>query len=268
MTKSQSPRKQSPARPAPKSTAPATPKSTAPATPKSTAPATPSPSTNPAFVVVAPPPLASLPNVPEGFVPVDMKYYLGTLPKGAQLTVMAGAVTELRDKFPNYSTVFGTTAPPLPSVLQAFDVANQWSAMHGKLDVLSVYCASQEALAWYEVHGFMARLRPAFTLAVTANAAVASEHPSLTRLFGAQKEIAQKAVTTRKANKQLKAEGKLPIKGKSGQRRKRVAANALLTASQAAPMPATSTTPASTSAAKPTPPRRRRRIADRRRLAT
>ena len=57
-------------------------------------------------------------------------------------------------------------------------------------------------------------------------------------MFGARRDRARLrarsglgwAVATKKANKQLEAEGKMPIKGNVGKRRKRVAANALLAA--------------------------------------
>jgi hypothetical protein len=175
------------------------------------------------------PPAITLAAIPPSFVPVDMKYYSGILPKAAQLAVMAGAVQELKN-FTDFIGVFGKTAPPQASVLQAFDIAAQWSSLHSKMTAYELFCASQEALSWKEVHDYMARLQPAFELAVKSDATVATEHPSLTRLFGAAKEIAAKGVATKKANKQLEAEGKPPIKGKAGKRRKTAAANALFEA--------------------------------------
>jgi hypothetical protein len=187
------------------------------------------PSASPAFVVDPPPPDATILSVPQGFVPVDITNFRGILPKAQQLAVLAGAVNELKD-FPDYADVFGKTAPPYAAVVQAFAIASEWSALRKKIDAYDLYATTEEALAWKEVHDYMARMQPAFELAVKSDASVASLRPSLARLFGAAKEIGKKAAAARKANAQLKAEGKLPTKGKTGKRRRRVAAEALLAA--------------------------------------
>lgn len=184
--------------------------------------------TPPAAVVQAPP-TVTFPAIPESFVPIEIKNYLGVLPKAAQLAVMPGAVQELKN-FADFAAVFGKTAPPQASVAQAFDIATLWSSLRSRTTVFEVFVACQEAMSWKEVHDYIARLQPAFELAVKSDATVGTEHPSLTRLFGAMKEIAAKGVATRKANKQLEAEGKPPIKGKVGKRRKTAAANALFEA--------------------------------------
>jgi hypothetical protein len=215
--------------------------------PASTSAEAPATATALASVAQAPPTI-TLAAIPPSFVPVDMKYYSGVLPKAAQLTVMAGAVQELKS-FADFAGVFGKTAPPQASVVQAFDIAAQWSALHSKMLAYEVFCASQEALSWKEVHDYMARLQPAFALAAKSDATVATEHPSLTRLFGAAKEIAVKGAATKKANKQLEAEGKPPIKGKAGKRRKNAAANALFeAATKGQAQPTAPTAPAATTA--------------------
>jgi hypothetical protein len=210
--------------------------------------ATPAPSPVPvAFVVQAPPPTV-IPAVPADFSPVDIAYYVGVLPKASQRTAMTGAVQELKD-FTDYGLIFGKTAPPLASVLQAFDIANQWSSLRAKMDTFDVFCQSQEALSWNEVHDYMATMQGAFALAVKSDPQIGKEHPSLVGLFTAQKQIAQKAVSTRKANKELVAQGKLPIKGKVGKRRRSVAAKALFDAANSA-----ATASAPTTSAPATPP--------------
>jgi len=199
-------------------------------------------------LLVAPPPETSIPSVPADFVPVSGADYRGFAPKSGELAVMPEAVKELQG-FADFTGVFGKTAPPYAAVVQTFDIANQWSAVRTRLNAFDVYCATQENLAWKDVHAFMDRMKPAFELAVRSDGSVATSLPSLSRLFSVQKVIAQKGVTTRKENKKLEAEGKMPIKGTVGKRRKKAAANALLAAATAPPQAAvTASAPATTTA--------------------
>jgi hypothetical protein len=187
--------------------------------------------------LVPPPPLdLNIPTVPLGFKPIDIRDYTGILPKAAQLAVMAGAVTELQN-FTDFLAVFGKSAPPYAAVVQAFEAASGWSGVRAEIDTFDVYATTQEALAWKLVHEYMVRMSAAFELVIQSDGSVATDNPSLVRLFAAQKEIAQKSASTKKANAQLAAEGKMPTKGKVGQRRKRAAANALLAAAQSTAPP-------------------------------
>jgi len=94
----------------------------------------------------------------------------------------------------------------------------------------------------------MDRLKPAWDLAVMADPDLATQYPGLASLLGAKKAIADKAASTRRANKKAIAEGKAPLHGAVGKQRKNAAKNAayLATTSSAPPQPAPaagSTTP-------------------------
>jgi hypothetical protein len=192
-------------------------------------------------LVSAPPPL-TLPTIPASFTPLDLRYYSGILPKASQLAVVEGAAQEVRD-FADYLAVFGRTAPPQADVAQAFDVAGQWSAGLAKIERLRTYFACGEAQSWQQAHGYMARLQPAFDLAVKAEPTIGAQRPSLSSLFGAQKQIAKKALATKKANQEAIARGEQPTKGKVGKKRKAAAANALY---EAATKPTSATNPSGT----------------------
>ena len=163
---------------------------------------------------------------------------------------MPGVLKELT-RFEDYAGVFGKTAPPLPAVMQTFQAASEWSATRAKAAAFDAYARDQEGMAWRDVHTFMDRMQPAFELAAQGDSTVGTQNPMLSRLFGAQKLIAQKALTTRKANDKLRAEGKLPSKGQVGKRRKKAAANAALEEQEATSAPV-AVTPAEASTAAPT----------------
>jgi hypothetical protein len=202
--------------------------------------AAPSPAGGIIFVVPPPPSTTLLPSVPDGFVAVDLTYYRGYIPRQAQLAVMTETVADVKS-FTNWTAVFGMTAPSQTTVVQAFETAHAWSSFHSSLLELIAYAASEEAKAWYEIHSMGGQIQTSFASAVKSNAELGSQHTALKRFFAVQSEIAQKGAATKKANRQLEAQGKAPIKGKVGKRRKAAAANALF---DAATKPQTPPTPA------------------------
>jgi hypothetical protein len=228
--------------------APATPATTseAPAVPAAIA-AAPAPTQ----IAISPPvPGETVPTPPGGYTPADLAEYRGLLPKGSQLTALPDVIKELR-RFTDYAEVFGKTAPPLPWVLQTFDAANQWSQMHVKNQTWDEYTRTQEAMAWKDVHFAMQRMQPALELAVKGDATVGTQNPALVRFFGAASVIAQKAVSTKKANQKKTENGELPTSGKVGKQRQKAAAKAALAEKNAAAQTAgnavvSSTTPVAT----------------------
>src|ERR1700727_2088698 len=107
------------------------------------------------------------------------------------------------------------------------------------------YCRDQEGSAWRFINGIMDRLRPAFTLAVKADASLASTYPSLAELLGIKKANALKGAATRQRNKQAAAEGKPATHGAVGKAREKRAAKAALAAANG---PASAPSPAPTPA--------------------
>ncbi len=96
------------------------------------------------------------------------------------------------------------------------------------------YSRMQEVAAWVSVRALITRLKPAFALAVTGDPSVGEENPSLKQLFGVRNAIAQRAVSTRRANAANEANGDPQFSGAIGKRRKKKAANAALAAQEAA----------------------------------
>ncbi len=180
--------------------------------------------TTPANVsLITPPPAdARIPTPPEGFeIPPNARY--GTVqPKKIEMVAMPNAVVEL-GKFTDYAETLGKTVPPQPLVRQMFAVASQWSTMRIKAAAWDAYCNTQEALAWQGVRAQLKRIKPAFALAVQSDDALGAKYPALASLLMAKSTIAIKAVSTRRLNKLAIAEGKPPIHGGVGKRRKRAA---------------------------------------------
>ena len=179
-------------------------------------------STGPATIVVhrVPPADAKIPMPPAGFVPTNAGEYRGVTPRKAELAVLPDVLEEL-NRFTDFAEVFGKTTPPIALVRQLFDAATGWSSMRAKASAWDLYCKTQEGLAWRDARALMDRMRPAFELAVTTDATVATRNPGLARLLSAAKTTAQKGAATRKANKALVQEGKAATHGKAAQRRKK-----------------------------------------------
>jgi hypothetical protein len=151
-----------------------------------------------------PPASANIPAPPQGFVPTNGSDYRGLLPKKTELAVLPDAVAELK-RFTDFAATFGKTVPSLPVVLGTFDSAQQWSSMRAKSAEWDLYCRTQEGLAWKDARGLIATMKPAFQMATSADATIASDNPSIARLLAANSTIARRGAATRKANRQLAA---------------------------------------------------------------
>jgi hypothetical protein len=217
-------------------------------------PATPAPAPAPATSVMKlPPASANIPAPPQGFVPTNGADYRGLLPKKTELAVLPDAVGELK-RFTNFSQAFGKTMPPLAVVLATLDAAEQWSSMRAKSTEWDLFSRTQEGLAWKDARDLIATMRPAFNMATSVDSTIATENPSITRLLDAATAIAQRAAATRKANRLLKQQGKLPTAGKVGKKVKKAAEAATAAANAPHVVPATAApTPPATAPAEPAP---------------
>jgi hypothetical protein len=209
----------------------------APSTP--VAASAPAPATPPedAKTFIAPPPAdAKIPSVPDGFEPTTGASYRGIQPRTAELVALPLALRDLQ-RFANYSSVIGATAPPLAEVENTFDVTSQWSTMRKASSAWDAYCRDQEGIAWRSMRAMMGRLKPAFDLATKTNPSIGTSYAGLGALLDAKTVSAQKAAATKKKNKQSIAEGKEPTHGEVGKTRQKAAAKAAL-AALAAPVKA------------------------------
>lgn len=183
---------------------------------------------------ISPPPAdAVIPIPPPGTQNANRVDYRALLPKKLELSAMPDVVAELQ-RFTEYASVFGKTAPPLTYVEQTFDAATKWSAMRVSVATWDLYARSQEGAAWSDVRDIIAALSPAFELATRTDATLARQFPALVRLFDVKKVFAARSVSSRKANQKLVAEGKAPIHGKAAKRANKKAAAAALASAEAA----------------------------------
>ena len=189
------------------------------------------------LTVRRPPAGSTVPSPPGGWNPdvtIDVRGYR---PHKAELALMPAAVGDLR-RFDEFEQVFGKIAPPIASVLEQFGAANEWSMASGAAGNWRDYVAGEEAIAWSDVQILMARMKPAFELAITADPSIAERFPALKRLLEVRRGPARRAAANRNGNAQDEAEGRQPSHGKKAARRKRV----LKAAAALAATPATGAT--------------------------
>ena len=165
---------------APIQTAPAAPIPTSIA-PTATATATPTPTpTSLAPVTALPyskaPPPITLPPVPAGVVTVPPAQLRGQLPRKQELELMPAVESEI-DRFVDFASVFGKTAPSQAAVEQTLTSAFQWSMLHVQLSAWQKYAQSQEVAAWVNARSVINRLAPAFALAVKTDSSIGVELP-------------------------------------------------------------------------------------------
>jgi hypothetical protein len=153
--------------------------------------------------------------------------FRGLLPLTPELIALPLAIKDIA-KFTNYDQVMGSKAPSLAQVTAAFAITNGWSETRTRADAWDQYARAQEGLSWTQLRRLISRMRPAFVLAVQADPALGVGLPVLSALLEAKKGIAQKGVSTKKANKKAVAEGKAPTHGKVGKASQKKAAKAAL----------------------------------------
>ena len=109
-------------------------------------------------LVQLPPADANIPVPPKGFVPTLGTDYRGIVPKKAEMAVLPQVLQEL-GRFANWTQVFGTTAPPLPSLQQTLNAALEWSLMRNSTDAWDLYSRTMEGIAWTEARAMMDRFK-------------------------------------------------------------------------------------------------------------
>jgi hypothetical protein len=213
------------------STTPSTHPALAPSSPAPVAQAGPPSPTAPSPVLFLKPPpaTANIPVVPSNYVPQSGASYRGTGPRKAELVALPLAVTDLKN-FTNYMQVIGGTAPPYDAILQMFEVTNEWSSMRTASSAWDAFAVDQEGICWRSMRAAMERLRPAFYLAAMGDPSLTTKFAGLATLLGVKKMIARKAVSTKRANKKAVAEGKAPVHGQVGKKRKKAADKAIVLA--------------------------------------
>jgi len=233
--------------PATASPAPATAPQPTTAPAASTNGATPTPAASPAASSDNPkaPPKIVLPAVPAGTPIAPARDIRIMLPKREELNLIPQAETEIRT-FPDFSGVFGKVTPSQTTINQTLDTAYQWTTLRIGLAAWLKYAKAQEAPAWVSARAVLARLTPAFALAVTTDATIGERNSALAALLKTRSVIAQRGATTRMADKKAKANGELPLAGAAGAKQRKKDEKAAFEAEQA-------TTATSTSSSAPAP---------------
>jgi hypothetical protein len=162
----------------------------------------------------------SIPNPPADVVSRNNS---GAYPRGYHRAALPDVVDELA-RFDDFAEVFGKTVPSLVHVRQRFEEAHRWSSRRTKAALWERYCLCWEGIVWEDLRALMARMKPAFDLAVAQDESIAHRFPALVRLFAGASALAKRSAAVRKANDALEAAGELPAKGEVGKRRRRAAA--------------------------------------------
>ncbi len=183
-------------------TAPAQPPSAtpAPAAPADPAPAAPADGGDGVDFPVNTPPDATVPTVPAGFVPVNPLDLRGWRPLQSELASVPDAIMELNN-FPNYTALFGITAPPAAQVSARLTVAAEWTTLFASTTAWYTYVKSQEGMAWKDALELAENLKAPFQLAAASNPSLLNQYPALARMLGAQQLVAKRATSTRAKNK-------------------------------------------------------------------
>ena len=202
----------------------ATPASAAPAAPVAAAPAPAAPAAAPSDPSPTPPassddgdgvdfpvntpPDVTVPPVPAGFIPVNPLDLRGWRPLQSELASVPDAILEL-DDFPNYTALFGITAPPASQVSARLTVAAAWTTLFASTTAWYTYVKSQEGMAWKDALELVEKLKAPFQLAAASNPALLNQYPGIARMLGAQQLVAKRAHSTQAKNKMQAAKDAL-----------------------------------------------------------
>jgi len=166
----------------------------------------PTPSPAPAVDRSLEPPELTLPPIPPGFVPVNLKYYRGFHPKAGQVALLPDAIKEVAAS-QTYAATFGAAVPPAASLVRDLTVAVAWTNVRIQLEAFLEYVRCAEAVTWKEGLLDLGQLGPVFQLLLAQNPKVASQFPALKRLLDVPKVISREGVATRNRKRRAKAAG-------------------------------------------------------------
>jgi hypothetical protein len=164
---------------------------------------------------------------PAGFVPTNGADYRGVNPSKAELAVLGGAVMELQG-CPNLTAVFGKAVSNPALLLGVFGAASAWSSTRAKSSAFDEYCRTEEGLAWLDLRNTLRKVQPVIMQAIAADPVTAAQFTNLGRLLTAKSAAAQRAVATRKANKETEAKGETVTRGYAAKAKQKAAAKAAL----------------------------------------
>jgi len=150
------------------------------------------------------PPDVTLPAVPAGFVPVNLKLYRGSFPRVGQIAAMPGAIIELSNSA-SYEATFGPTAPSASQLVAEFTVASQWTAMRIRIEAFLVFVRSNEAITWKTSLSDIETLSALYQLFAKQNPTVVAGFPELGKLLEVRSVISKVGAASRARNAKQKA---------------------------------------------------------------
>ena len=156
------------------------------------------------FRPIKPASLDTLPKVPREFTPENLARYRGYFPKQGQLAAMQAAATDL-ESFTDAKEVLGAAAPPLPLLLEYLQDTMQWAEHRRLAEKYLEYARNMEARNWKWASKILRELDTVLQAVAAQNSQVAVDHPGITRLLDATKEIGKAGAATRKKNRAAKA---------------------------------------------------------------
>ena len=163
-----------------------------------------------------------------------------------ELVVVVDAVHEIAS-CTDLPGTFGRTMPTADNLVGALTSAAGWSTFRAKTLAFDDYCRTQEGLAWIAARGLLAKAQPLVLQAAANDPSIAAEFPSLVQFLSARSVTAQRAASSRRANREAVAKGAMPTRGTKAKARLRAAQRSAL-----AQAPTTIANPAP--AASPTEP--------------
>ncbi len=180
-----------------------------PATPNPPAP-TPAPMEAVAPLWVDPPvlmpPDVVVPSPPPNYFAAERRQYLGYLPTKSESHAADWAVNDL-ERFKDYWTALGSSAPIPADVAKAIRAAQAWRTMRDATATWEAYVREQYGQAWRVALTYIARLRPLYRIAMASGRVRATEYPNLTALVELPKLVARQSAETKKLARAGAAQG-------------------------------------------------------------
>jgi hypothetical protein len=134
---------------------------------------------------------------PKGFVAPAARDLLGSHPRQAEVALAPDVMEELA-AFRDYDATFGSMVPASEDLVALIAFATSWRQERAAAAAWNLYVRAQDAVAWKVTLAALDELKPAFKLALTRRPGLRRSYPRLVAFFDAHKQIAQRALATKR----------------------------------------------------------------------
>jgi hypothetical protein len=155
------------------------------------------------------PPDVIVPSPPPNYVAADRTGYLGYLPTKGEGFAADGAVADL-ERFKDYWTVLGGSAPVPADVAGAIRAALAWRRMRDATATWEAYVREQYGRAWRIALTYIAQLRPLYRIALANDRVKSTAYPNLTALVDLPRRVARQSAETKKKARAAAAKAAAP----------------------------------------------------------